>query len=209
MNDNLYENSIVHFWDIEKVNKFLLQDVPFENLIFEKTDVLLESILRNEYILFKRILNKGFPVEKSKFNYLIPILTHYDDYKKRYVDIFFKYTNPENYINKKGGLFLETSLSIIAQQTNKNMIIEISNLGGDWNITNNIGQTPLHFLIRYNFELNDLLLQELESKKIDINIEDKFGISVKKIIDSFLLDNNWLTNQNIKLLEVLKYEHRK
>ena len=59
MNDkNNYENLIVHFWDILKVSNLLMDNVPFEQLTFDKTDILLESILRNEYILFKRILKK-------------------------------------------------------------------------------------------------------------------------------------------------------
>jgi hypothetical protein len=207
-NKNNYENLIVHFWDILKVSNLLMNNIPFEQLSFDKTDILLESILRNEYILFKRILKKGFNVNESKFNYLIPILNNYEDYKIKYVDCLFEYVNPQEYINRKGSINKENSLSVVCQQKNQNIILYLSDLGGDWNSQNNLGQTPFHFLIRNHFEISDELLLSLENKKIDLEIKDIFDINAKKILNSFLLTEEWKTDKNLKLLKAIKYEDR-
>lgn len=210
MNDkNNYENLIVHFWDILKVSNLLMDNVPFEQLTFDKTDILLESILRNEYILFKRILKKGFKINDSKFNYLMPLLNNYEDYKIKYINLLFEYVDPKEYINKKGSINKENSLSIVCQQKNQNIILKLSELGGDWNSQNILGQTPFHFLLRNHIEISDELLESLKNKNIDLKLEDTFGINAEKILKSFLLTSEWKTEQNLKLLKVIKYEDRK
>lgn len=204
-----YEALIVQSWDIQKVSQLLMEKVNFEELIFDKTDILLEIILRNEFIMFKRILTRGFPLKNSKFNYLIPILNNYIDEKKKYVDLLWQYVNPKDYINKKGGLNKENSLSIVAQQKNQKIIIELSKLGGDWNSSNNLNQTPLHFLLRNNLLLSEDLIEELKGKEFDLEKSDDFGINAKNIIESFLLVPDWITNENEKLLKAIGYENRK
>lgn len=208
-NKNNYENLIVHFWDILKVSNLLVENVPFEQLSFDKTDILLETILRNEFILFKRILKKGFKVNESKFNYLIPVLNNYEDYKKKYVDFLFEYVDPETYINKKGSINKENSLSVVCQQNNQDIILYLAKFGGDWNSQNILGQTPFHFLLRNHFELSDEIIDILKEKHIDLKIEDVFGINAEKILNSFLLTDEWKTEQNLKLLKAIKYEDRK
>lgn len=207
-NKNNYENLIVHFWDILEVSSLLRNNVPFEQLSFDKTDILLESILRNEYILFKKILNKGFNINASKFNYLIPILNNYEDYKIKYINCLFEHVDSKDYINKKGSINKENSLSVVCQQNNQSIILYLSELGGDWNSQNNLGQTPFHFLIRNHFEISDELITSLENKNIDLKIEDVFGINAEKILKSFLLTKEWKTEQNLKLLKAIKYENR-
>ena len=44
-----YEALIVQSWDIQKESQLLMEKVPFEELIFDKTDILLETILRKIY----------------------------------------------------------------------------------------------------------------------------------------------------------------
>lgn len=204
-----YETLIVHSWDILKVSQLLMEKVPFEELIFDKTDILLETILRNEFILCKRIMSRGFPVKNGKFNYLIPILNNYTVEKKRYVDLLFHYVEPKEYINRKGGINKENSLSIVAQQQNQSIIVDLSKLGGDWNSTNNLNQTPFHFLLRNQKSFSDELLEEIKTKNIDIDKKDDFGISCKDILNNFLLVPEWLSENNEKLLKAIKYENWK
>lgn len=208
MSEKKYENLIVHSWDIQKVSKLLMEKIPFEELTFDKTDILLETILRNEFILFKRIITRGFDVKNSKFNYLAPILINYNEDKKKYVDLLLDYVIPEEYVNRKYGITKENALSIVAQQKNQNIILRISQLGGDWNATNTLNQTPLHFLLRNNDNLSDELIEELQTKTLDLEKEDDFGINAIDIIKNFLLVPNWLSESNQKLLKAIKYENR-
>lgn len=204
-----YEALIVQSWDIQKVSQLLMEKVPFEELIFDKTDILLETILRNEFILFKRILTRGFPVKNSKFNYLIPILYNYTNEKKKYIELLWQYVEPKEYINRKGGMNKENSLSVVAQQKNQQIIIELSKLGGDWNSSNSLNQTPLYFLLRNHLSLSEELLEEFKGKKFDLKKSDDFGITPNDIIENFLLVDSWLTDENKKLLKVIGYENRK
>lgn len=209
MSTKQYETLIVNSWDILKVSQLLMEKVPFEELIFDKTDILLETILRNEFILSKRILSRGFPVKNGKFNYLIPILNNYTEDKKKYVNLLFNYVEPKEYINRKGGINKENSLSVVTQQQNQDIIIELSKLGGDWHATNNLNQTPFHFLLRNHIFFSNELINEIKDKNIDINKADDFGITCKDIIDNFLLVPEWLNDENEQLLKVIKYENRK
>lgn len=203
-----YEALIVQSWDIQKVSQLLMEKVPFEELIFDKTDILLEAVLRNEFILFKRILTRGFPIKKSNFNYLIPILYNYIEDKKKYLDILFQYVEPKEYINKQGGLNKETALSIVAQQQNQGMIILLSKLGGDWNAVNSLQQTPFHFLLRNHMHFSIELLEELRNNTINLEKEDDFGINAIDIIDNLVLVPEW-AKENQQLLKVIGYENRK
>lgn len=203
-----YEALIVQSWDIQKVSQLLMEKVPFEELIFDKTDILLEAVLRNEFILFKRILTRGFPIKKSNFNYLIPILYNYIEDKKKYLDILFQYVEPKEYINKQGGLNKETALSIVAQQQNQGMIILLSKLGGDWNAVNSLKQTPFHFLLRNHMHFSIELLEELRNNTINLEKEDDFGINAIDIIDNLVLVPEW-AKENQQLLKVIGYENRK
>lgn len=204
-----YETLIVNSWDIQKVSQLLMDKIPFEELTFDKTDILLESILRNEFILFKRLLTRGFDVNSSKFNYLTPILHNYNNEKKKYLDLLFQYVDVEKYINKKGGINKENALSLVTQQQNQEIILYFSVLGGDWNSLNLLNQTPLHFLLRNHVTFSNELIEELESKNIDLIIQDDFGINAIDIIENCLLVNSWLTENNKKLLKAIKYEYRK
>lgn len=204
-----YETLIVNSWDIQKVSQLLMDKIPFEELTFDKTDILLESILRNEFILFKRLLTRGFNVNSGKFNYLTPILHNYNNEKKKYLDLLFQYVDVEKYINKKGGINKENALSLVTQQQNQEIILYFSVLGGDWNSLNLLNQTPLHFLLRNHVTFSNELIEELESKNIDLIIQDDFGINAIDIIENCLLVNSWLTENNKKLLKAIKYEDRK
>lgn len=207
MSEKKYETLIVNSWDIQKVSQLLMEKIPFEELTFDKTDILLETILRNEYILFKRIITRGFDVNKSKFNYLTPILINYNEDKKKYIDLLLKYVPPE-YVNRKGGITKENALSIVAQQQNQEVILRISKLGGDWNDSNTLNQTPLHFLLRNNNHISDELIEELKSKTLDLNKKDDFGINAIDIIKNCLLVPSWLSESNQRLLKAIKYENR-
>lgn len=200
-----YEILIVNSWDIQKVSQLIMDKVPFEDLIFDKTDILLEAILRNEFILFKRILTRGFPIKKSKFNHLVPILNNYNDNKKKYVDLLLEYVSPEEYINRKSGLPKENALSIVTQQQNQNIIIQLSKIGGDWNATNNLNQTPFQFLLRNNFLMSKELVEEIKNKHIDIDKKDDFDITARDIINNLLLLKEWKTEENQNLLKVIGY----
>lgn len=204
-----YETLIVNSWDIQKVSQLLMDKVPFEELIFDKTDILLESILRNEFILFKRLITRGFEVNKSKFNYLIPILHNYTSEKIKYLDILFQYVKVKEYINKKGGINKENALSLVAQQQDQGIILHLSKLGGDWNSLNHLNQTPLHFLLRNHIVFSEELIEELSTKQLDLKIQDDFGINAIEIIENCLLVPTWLTESNKKLLKAIKYENRK
>lgn len=204
-----YETLIVNSWDIQKVSQLLMDKIPFEELTFDKTDILLESILRNEFILFKRLLTRGFDVNSSKFNYLTPILHNYNNEKKKYLDLLFQYVDVEKYINKKGGINKENALSLVTQQQNQEIILYFSVLGGDWNGLNVLNQTPLHFLLRNHVTFSNELIEELKSKNIDLITQDDFGINAIDIIENCLLVNSWLTENNKKLLKAIKYEYRK
>lgn len=203
-----YETLIVNSWDIQKVSQLLMDGVPFEELTFDKTDILLESILRNEFILFKRLITRGFEVNKSKFNYLIPILHNYTNEKIKYLDILFQYVKAKEYINKKGGIHKENALSLVAQQQNQNIILHLSKLGGDWNSLNQLNQTPLHFLLRNNMNYDEELIDELSKQDLDLKTPDDFGINAIDIIKNCLLVPTWLTENNKKLLKAIKYENR-
>jgi ankyrin repeat protein len=209
MEQKKYENLIVHSWDIQKVSQLLMEKVPFEELIFDKTDILLETILRNEFILYKRILSRGFDINKSKFNYLLPILINYNEDKKKYIDLLFQYVDPKEYVNKKGGITKENALSVVTQQKYQDVILRISKLGADWNDGNILNQTPLHFLLRYNNEFSSELIEELSTKELNLDKKDDFGINAKDIIKNCLLVPAWLTENNKKLLKAIKYEDRR
>lgn len=206
---NQYEQIIVHFWDIQKVSKLIMDKVPFEHLIFDKTDVLLETILRSEFILSKRILERGFPVNHNKFNYLIPILDSYTEENRKYLDLLFEYVDPKSYINRKSFVTQENGLSIVCKQANQDIIVELSKLGGDWNSTNNLNQTPLYYILRNHTVFSSDLIKEIEKTNIDIDKKDNFGINIKDILDNFLLIPGWLNDNNMQLIKAIKYENRK
>ena len=207
MGSKNYAPLIMYSWDIFKVSQLLAKKVPFEDLIFDRTDILLELLLRNEFILVERLLGRGFPIKESKFNYLTPILDSYTDEKSKYIDLLFKYLDPKEAINKKIVVTEGNSLSLVAKQKNQSIISRLSKLGGDWNAPNKLQQTSVHFLLRNQDSYSDELLEELKTKDLDLDKEDKFNISPRDIIKSFLLVEGW-GKENQKLLEAIKYENR-
>lgn len=207
MDKKKYEEIIFNSWDVQKVSQLLMEKVPFEDLTFKQTDILLETILRNEFILFKRIITRGFDVKNSKFNYLIPILIDYNEEKKKYVDLLFEYI-PAEYVNKKSIITGDNALSIVARQQDQEIILRISQLGGDWNDANIDNQTALHFLLKNHTNISEKLIEELQKKELDLEKRDNFGVNAIDIINKCLLNSIWLTENNQKLLKAIKYENR-
>lgn len=186
--------------EMAKITSLLNEGVPLsEFYIKNKTDILLETIVDKKISMFYNVLKRGFDIKKGQFLYL-----HHAVRTKelRYItEILERMKNDKIFLNNKEIGTGNNALHVATQEiTDVSIIIELSKAGVSWNTQNNIGQTPVHFLLRNYLFVNKLIVNELLDKKADFNIKDNMNISSLDIINSFKLNNEWITNKNSEYL---------
>lgn len=187
-------------WDAAKVNTMMNNGVSFEQLtIANKTDVLLETIVRKNIILFKKVLRKGFPVLNGPFLYLHHAIRANE---LNFVKLLLEsVTDQKLLLDRLDRATGNNSLHIACNNpVSQDIILYLSQQGADWNAQNAYGQTPLHGLLR-NYPLIDRnLIDEIVSGKAKLTIKDNLGISSKDILRSLALDEDWSNEENNQYL---------
>jgi ankyrin repeat protein len=186
-------------WDAAKVNTMINHGVSFEQLyIPNKTDVLLETIVRKNIILFKKVLKKGFPILEREFLYLHHAIKTNDI---MYVELLLSYAENKKLLGKTDPYSKNNCLHIACNNSiSQEIILLLSKNGANWNAQNIYGQTSFHALLRYYPVLNPELLENIMQQNIKFNLKDNLGISCKDIIKSLSLDEDWITEENNQYL---------
>ena len=191
MSFNLKQEDVeeyVRLWNLFEINKVLDMGMSAEKLVIKnKTDILLEAILRKSRLIFLRILKSLYNFNCNDFLYLHHAVRAKDIF---FVERLLKKMSLEE-INKTDLITKNNALHIATEENLQDIIVLLSKYGVAWNKGNYLKQTPLHLLLRNCAYLEQKLLNELQTKEINIKIKDVMGISAKDIIKSFSHDSHW------------------
>lgn len=170
-----------------------IDELRYKNL----NDVLLISIMNKNDILFDRTMESDFNLEKSGFLYLHHAVR---SNKIRFCTELLKKPLCMDAINKVENIGKFNTLHVACHAEIKpEIIIMLSQHGGNWNHKNSDGQTPLHFLLRNVEVISKEIVQEIISKA-DFTINDSIGISPLDIARSYKHDSLWMGEESHQYL---------
>lgn len=192
------EDDIITYWDKAEINNALLENKNFEKFRLRNSDILLESIIRNEYDIFKRILNSKFKLNNNNIIYIISIVKNYKNDYFKYIDELNKYINIKYLINTENNI-LHTSIVNYAIEKEQDLLInDLSIFGIDWNKKYN-NQSLIVKLLNSNIGFNQNLINDIKNNEIDDKNE------ILKVLKNKSKD--WCEN-NKYLLEIFNYDYK-
>ena len=192
---------MIRKWDLPAINLLLDEDFKAHDMVIaHKTDVLLESIVRKSKPLFIKLINKDFNYRKNKFLYLHHAI--------RTNEIFFVEKLLEKFslslINKIDPINKNSALHVACTMANFDILSLLNKYDLNWNLKNNLNQTPFHILLRTSLFIPMNVQERILDKKINIDLKDKMNISCRDIIKSFSHDKQWLSyEENQRLLKII------
>ena len=137
--------------DFALMTQMLNDGVPISYFhIIGKTDLLLETIVSKNFIVFKNVLERGFDVKNGEFLYLHhAVRTLQTKFVK---EILKKVGTDKGYVNRienaTGNNVLHVALQMMADL---DMIMLLSQFNIDWNLKNNNEETPLCLLCKSDY----------------------------------------------------------
>lgn len=197
--NNDKKNELAFMKDMPTIMNLLNEGAPLSQFhIPGKTDILLETIVNKNIVMFNNLLERGFDIESGEFLYL-----HHAIRTKelRYVKEIINRISNLCYLNKIDPVSGDNALHVATKlMVDNTIILELSTHGVEWNIQNDVGQTPLHHLLRNYIILDKVIVDELINKKANFDCKDKMGISPNDILYSFSLNNEWKQDNSSKYL---------
>ena len=153
--------------------------------IENKTDIIVESIVRDNYFMFERSL-KNFDVNKNKFKYLHHAVRNENpDYLIKLIEKY-KLNNKElNEIDEEHNNLLHTVF--LRRNLNLKIINIINDLNINWNEENNKGLSQIKILLKSFYEKPKDVVEFLIKNKKEL-IKKLFDTHV---LDDLLMDENW------------------
>jgi ankyrin repeat protein len=195
-------------------NTSLIYAIIFNNIeMFNKLILLFDPYVKNKLNLNSFEMS----VKLKKYDILLLLIEKYDDLtfvnnnnenilfdliKDNRLDIINKIINKKIDINIKNKEFSLTPLVVALGNNNKDIALFLIDNKADINITDNFGNTGLHYLlIENNINIFNIVIEYLMNKKIEI-LYDIQNLNGNTILHLILLNN--LENKiNVNILEII------
>lgn len=188
-------------WDVSKINTMINDGVALNLFhIPKRTDILLETIVRTNLIMFKKVLAKGFAVEQGEFLYLHHAVRTNDWLFCQ--GIILNVVNKKEYLNRidkiSGNNVLHVGLN---KKVHQKLIRGLSLNGVAWSTQNSSGNTPLHILFQ-NYQIIDTRLTDNLAEKIDLplDVKNNIGVTPRDILKMHAKNIEWINEENNQYL---------
>lgn len=186
-----YIGEVLRVWQVPQLNELLDENILAQDIVTPNNrDILLESILRKNDILFLRIMNMPFDFNKNGFFYLHHALRCVmGDKSDIFVEKLLDNMDKESLCKKDLNNSKKTALHIACELNLQSYALLLSQKGLSWNALTTNNQTPLHLLLRNASYIEPFLIDEINMESV--KIKDDMDISCKDIIKSFSFDSEW------------------
>jgi hypothetical protein len=188
-------------WDVSKINTMINNGVALNLFhIPKRTDILLETIVRANLIMFKKVLAKGFSVEQGEFLYLHHAVRTNDWLFCQ--GIILNVVAKKEYVNRidkiSGNNVLHVGLN---KKVRQKLIRGLSLNGVAWSTQNSSGNTPLHILFQ-NYQIIDTRLTDNLAEKMDLplDVKNNIGVTPRDILKMHAKNIEWISEENNQYL---------
>lgn len=186
--------------DLAEITKMINQGIDVNRLSLHlRTDILLETMVRKNFSLFKLVLEKNFNIHKNHFFYLHhAIRTNDIDFLKKMIEFYKKNKISIKEIDENKNNLLHTLC--LQKNIDKEMVELLMKENIKWEQKNIFGHTPLHVLLRNHQYIEDFLIDILMKKKKVFFMKDLSNINCIDILKSFSQDKqfmSYINNQKI------------
>lgn len=204
--DDDYIAAALQHYDLAKLNNMIIDGVDVNLLKDKKNDVLMISILKENFALFSLVLDKGFNCNNEmKLKYLQKAMRTYDiNFIKKIISSYEGQGIDWNLLGEDNNTLLHYLVSNPRDKIPLEIFIFLNGKGLSWKKQNDFGQTPLHMLLRtYNMDL--VLAKYLLGFSDVFKIKDFFDITPLDILLSYSKDDRWLA-ENKEIIEIINKE---
>lgn len=187
----------LRIWDVSRINTMINDGVCLDLFhIPKRTDILLETIVRANLIMFKKVLAKGFPVEQGEFLYLHHAVRTNDWLFCQ--GIIKSLTDKKGYVNRIDRISGNNALHVgLNKKVHQKIIRGLSLNGVSWITENSSGNTPLHLLFQ-NYQIIDRRLTDdlAEKESLPLDVKNNIGITPRDILKSHARNVEWISEED-------------